>query len=581
MRGGKGLAFALMIFFAIFIASVSLGEEVSTYDELATKIEGCTDNSLVINVKEKLTVPDTRDKTIKVPKGLKLTVRLNGHSITGNEKCGFLAIEGSELVLENRENQTGHTSYSEADGLTVDTEGIGMITGFINTEGGVIFAYDSKVTLKDILFEKNAATQDGAVVYLEKKGDSSPVPALYAAGCLFRNNAADDIYAKGGAIALWDAEADCESCRFEKNKSSDSGGAIDAINSNLTLTYCHFKENSILEDNVDGGGAVYHDTDDDHDCSLTIRNSYFQENEAITEGAQGGAVFARKNSRVTISDSAFISNRSNTRGGAIEQMYFDEDDSGYLHISNTRLISNSTVCPDTDDGLGGAIDAGKEAVFDHCVFEKNSANMGGAVYFHWNLKLVNQSSLTNNSALLYGGALASIFELNPTSLSVSGGSKIYNNTAATAGADIFIYDSATKITDFPEAVTMNADFHETGKAIGAWYKDKRPRYDLNDVSTQTKYTIDEIRRKAVLEDGIALIAAPDPDAPLPPAPLPPADGDEVPAGTTEHGPEPVHKEQKKTTYQKVPKTGDEAAPFLWIGLILFGTAGIVLVKRKI
>ena len=165
-----------------------------------------------------------------------------------------------------------------------------MITGFINTEGGVIFAYDSKVTLKDILFENNTATQDGAVVHL--KIDKGPIATMSAAGCLFRDNTADGTSASGGVISFDNPEsafgnhivAECESCRFENNKAPDSGGAINAINTDLTLTYCHFKENSVLEDTGAGGGAVHHATGDAYICSLTIRNSFFQGNEAITEG---------------------------------------------------------------------------------------------------------------------------------------------------------------------------------------------------------------------------------------------------------------------------------------------------------
>ena len=504
----KKVTYLFVLVILLMLGSVGLGENIKTYGDLESTIEECTNDSLVVEIQEDLIAPDTQTGAINVPSGLtSLTIRLNGHKITGNGKCGFLKIENCTLVLENSKNQANHTSYSDETGLSVDTTGLGTINKFYGGEGGVIFSpkpskyhldWQSNVTIKDLVFIENNASNLGGVICLYRD-------ALTVAGCVFQKSIVDSD--SGGAIYVYESTSatNISYCVFEDNKACESGGAVCAYDSDLTITKCKFENNQISEDGTVGGGAIYHGGQN-IETEINVSFSDFVGNSVTGEDEQGGAIYTEMYSDVTIDHCNFEQNSAYYGGGAIFQTAGSGDDPGKMTVSHSMFKSNSSY-NDDDNGRGGAINTGSNATIIDCQFTENSADSGGAIFVRGFLYLSDNTILNYNNAG-YGGGIGIDQPWDSTLLDVSLDSKIYNNSATEAGSDIYIYDATITINSLPEAASMNVNYLDSGQAIGAWFKDESPRYNINDASTQHEYSIDDIKAKVLEVNGVSLIAAP-------------------------------------------------------------------------
>ena len=165
---------------------------------------------------------------------------------------------------------------------------------------------------------------------------------------------------------------------FEGN-SAQTGGAIYAeLQSNITIINSRFMENSAIfvgsehDCHHEGGGVLY--IDSNRTSTITIENSIFEYNSGTWLGGVITLASTTDNAITTITDSDFVSNGAEIRGGVFDLSY---SKNVYVSIFKSRFLNNSAI-------YGGAINivGTKKALID-----------------------INNSTFINNSALQEGGVL--------------------------------------------------------------------------------------------------------------------------------------------------------------------------------
>jgi len=183
-----------------------------------------------------------------------------------------------------------------------------------------------------------------------------------------------------GAIVAFNSSVSILTSLFDSNSCDGNGGAVfmdDGCNGNFTSV--HFVNNSA----VSGGALHSADSSDFHiSSSIFERNSAFQGN--------GGALHIRKKDPETerslsIVDSLFWNNFAEEGGGAISVSQWHD---GEVLISGSTFLENSVQIQSrrgSSDASGGALHLIRshdvEFTTVDSVFESNTGNDGGAIYF--------------------------------------------------------------------------------------------------------------------------------------------------------------------------------------------------------
>jgi predicted outer membrane repeat protein len=199
---------------------------------------------------------------------------------------------------------------------------------------------------------------------------------------------------------------------------------------NVVFSNCQLTANR-TEAGTLGGGGLYIAAANNTRIDLTIRNCVFDYN--ATEGS-GGAIMARTEGGggiiTRIDDSVFSSNFSALESGAISYRNVTASDHSSLIIRHSQFAVNtagtfggaiipgpascsieSTIFQSNgvSSGGGGAIDAsGADATYTNCLFTRNAANNGGAIYSSSDKQKTQQRFLNCtfafNAASVTGGA---------------------------------------------------------------------------------------------------------------------------------------------------------------------------------
>jgi len=202
--------------------------------------------------------------------------------------------------------------------LTIDGSGQ-SITIDGNTKH-FIFPVDPEATLKlnDLTIAHAKSGKPGAIQNLG---------TLDVTNCIF----SDNVGGEGGAVlSLGTLSAD--NCLFENN-SADAGGGAVLADGPTTITNCTFSLNHAGADA--GGGAILYAG---KAGVLTISNSLFVGN---TTDGKGGAIESITGN-LSIINSTFAGNTSTARGGAI-------------HNQGVMTITNCTLSDNTSDAVGGGV----------------------------------------------------------------------------------------------------------------------------------------------------------------------------------------------------------------------------------
>lgn len=217
--------------------------------------------------------------------------------------------------------------------------------------GGAIYAFDASPSFSKVIFGFNEARFSGG-------GFFSRFSSSTFTECLFQLN---EGASEGGAVyAGGSGSLSFSNCEFDRNEAG-SGGAINFLSVNATLSNCTFNENKVSEVNITGqGGAIRSSS-----SLIKIEGSDFIRNRA----RDGAALFIDSSIGIdTIFNNTFEFNTANKNGGGI-------------------LVENSS------------------SRIDSCVFEDNRSDLGGGIYFlRGNPELIN-SQFVDNSAVTHGGGI--------------------------------------------------------------------------------------------------------------------------------------------------------------------------------
>lgn len=189
-----------------------------------------------------------------------------------------------------------------------------------------------------------------------------------------------------------------------------------------------------------GGGAV---SAMDQGTEVTINESTFTHNVAISFGGNGGALNALLGAAYTISDSTFANNWALRGAGAIHGR-----DAGDIRIASSTFQNNQVLGTQVRDESGGAIGiTDTNLTVADSTFQGNLASAsfggGGAIFYHllfdngeaYSLKISNTTFIDNAASALGGGAVNIFgFSPNPASSAKISDSLFSGNVAGVGGA---------------------------------------------------------------------------------------------------------------------------------------------------
>ena len=326
-----------------------------TFTALQKKINDAPDGS-TITLENDYVYDDGFDTNgIEITK--QITINGNGHTINALSKSKIFLVK-SNSVFNNIKFVNGYSYF----GAAIDVEYGETRQGY-----NIIPVYYD-VTINNCNFQNNVAERCGGAIGV---ADNSKVNIFNS---VFTQCSADYY---GGAI--YGGHINVANSVFTNNKANQEGGAIHA-NLKSEIKGCEFNSNSAKFD----GGAIYYYSSNDFD-ELYVNNCKFTGNKAKDSG---GAI--RSKYDMNVENSIFKNNEANT-GGAIDCA---------CEISTT--IKNSEFLNNKAYDRGGAIFGIYDVKASDCIFEKNSAKEGTALWGVKPIKCTFKGSKSTDANLIIG-----------------------------------------------------------------------------------------------------------------------------------------------------------------------------------
>ena len=222
--------------------------------------------------------------------------------------------------------------------------------------GAVIYCNHSSVVINETIFERNIAT-DGGAIFMDSQNNVTIIDSI------FLSNSAT----RGGAL-------------FAKHYN------------NITLQLCKFMSNGFSGTSI-GGGIVLHQS------LLSVVNCSFQDNRA----SAGAVIFSQSQSEVNISKSFFTDNSAYLSGGVIHG-----EDRSIFTVELSEFTRNSA-----NQNGGVFYLTQSDLTVTSSSFEESTTLRGGVfeTQFDGNISIVN-SIFHRNSALILGGVLHAEMGIN-------------------------------------------------------------------------------------------------------------------------------------------------------------------------
>ncbi len=318
---------------------------------------------------------------------------------------------------------------------------------------GALCIRSSTVTGEDCVFTGNTARVGGGV-FVGSGGSLSLTRSGDGAECKFDGNIAGSKESPGNAPAIYieNGSVNLNGYTFDGHTGA-YGGAIevkegtDSRKNTLTLTDCTVKNNTA----ANAGGAVYAESD----TVITLTNSAFTSNKHTVDTRYGGgAVYAHPKSEVICDGCTFDGNTSAGTGGAV---YVN---GGNIHGSDNVFTNNTAA------GGAGAIDIQGGATLEFAAskndkelakFSGNSTvSSGGAIRVVQGSAEISGYKFDGNTGnyagavQVKGGTVGAANKLTLTDCEVNGNSAVFGgfafaeaNTVITLGGTVFTGNSAT------------------------------------------------------------------------------------------------------------------------------------------
>ena len=387
--------------------------ENSQKDSLSMSLEnsdslGVSKNNEILGAEYTLnggTFADIRNKVNSAKSGD--TIKLKGTFVAEknfdyilvNKKLTFIGDSSTKLDAK----KLTHMFVINSTGAGSTFKNIKFVNGYRNGNGGAVYVNTNNVSFINCEFRSNSAYHGGAI--------TTKLDEFTSANLLVEN------------------------CKFIKNHADSAAPAISAHGNNSRIINCTFDSND-ASNNLPGviplGGAIQMGIDGSsptgyvYDC--IFKNNYVQPKST---GAHGGAGCVRDG--IEYKNCIFINN-SAAQGGALT-----------FHASG--LIDNCTFINNSATYYGGALSTGfkyeeMELFVKNCIFEGNSAPIGGAVQLIGKDISIDDSIFEDNVASQYGGAI----NLNAQTVTISD-SEFNDNLANINGGAVYINGEKTLIQD--------------------------------------------------------------------------------------------------------------------------------------
>ena len=213
------------------------------------------------------------------------------------------------------------------------------------------------------------------------------------------NGSASPLSEGGGSVNIKNSTIEFENIHVKESQSSNRGGAIFGLNSEIEIKDSYLSRNS-----SEDGGAIYLTS-----SSLMMRNSYIEESEA----EDGGAIFIENNSTITILNSKIENSIIDNNGGAV-----------YSENSTVHLNNNSEIKDNVSLNYGGGLYLkDSEFISDNSEIKDNwSVDNGAGIYLKNSTLNINNMDINHNFSENKGGAfylddsegtiVNSVFEVN-------------------------------------------------------------------------------------------------------------------------------------------------------------------------
>jgi predicted outer membrane repeat protein len=254
----------------------------------------------------------------------------------------------------------------------------------------VFFLIDgsNSIVLSNLLAKNNTAS----VIAI------STVGSVTIKGCAFRGNNVQTSY--GAVVSIVQAQDLVIADTVVSDNTADSGFVFYLKDAVIAVSRCKFTGNTLYF-----CGPLYSSSA----TSLTVSDSTFESNRALSSISVGGAVTvdSTESGTVSFTDCSFVNNTAQYFGGAIHVTY------ALLSVSKCSFDSNRA-------NLGGAVACQGFAVIEDSSFNLNSATpvisnplryvpRGGAVFLINGTDCrVTRCNFTNNKAHTYGGAISAV-----------------------------------------------------------------------------------------------------------------------------------------------------------------------------
>ena len=491
------------------------GKEGTTYETLQAAIDAAENGDTVVLAK---------DVTANININKSITLDLNGKTLTGLGDDSVVTITGSDTEVtvtssvEEKGKITGGIGSKEHKNLfggglfivdaTVELENlivtknqtVGLSGNYARTGGGGIAAVNAAVTLNNVAVTENnrsAISNGGGGIFAE--GGS-----LTIKGSTIEGNSSNGT---GGGIFAENTLLNIDTSFIQENHTQTNGGGIYIANDRGICNQTHpftFSEkvttmpegessisNTTIGDNIANGlgGGMY--IGGGH-C-LRISNSTITDNrvEDSSGNGQGGGIVAYTCGNLTLDNTKIIANKADSGGGIF--LLNTSGNNPIITLKNDTQVSENKA-----SGYGGGIYAWPSAknaslrIILNRASISNNTSAGGSGIFTFSssekarisIELQQDAVLCNNKATSYGGG---IYAYNYTDITAATDIALYNNTADTAGDDLFL-NGGTTFT-LPKATDMSGDKILTadGEKITGWFYDGWGKPRWGDGSKGSKY----------------------------------------------------------------------------------------------
>ena len=479
-----------------YVATIKGKEE--TYKTLQAAIDAAENDDTVVLAK------DVKE-SININKSI--TLDLNGKTLTGSGDDSVVTITGTETNVT----------------ITSSAEEKGKITGGIGSKehdnlfGGGLFIFDATVKLENLIVTENKTCEPKASSNYTRTGGGG-IAAVNAAvtlnnvdvtenerpatknggGGIFANGGSltitgstiEDNFSKGGGGGIFaeNTLVNIDTSFIQKNHTQNNGGGIYIANDSgarglsfgedtITITTPEGESsisNTTIGDNIANGlgGGMYIGKE----LCLRISNSTITGNrvENPNKGGQGGGIVAYTCGNLTLDNTKIIANKADSGGGIF--LLNTSGNNPIITLENGTQVDKNTATS------GGGIyvfpisqNASLSIILKHASVSDNTSADGAGIFTYSSsekarisIELQQDAVLCNNKATSYGGG---IYAYNYTDITAAADIALYNNTADTAGDDLFL-NGGTTFT-LPKATDMSGDkiLASDNEAITGWFYD--------------------------------------------------------------------------------------------------------------